>query len=78
LQTWIKQAGQPSIGAIAPHLQQRIVQHSRQLHHRLLDLAACRLDILASDLQRELDDSTAEQQHQKGANSLQKHWSKDE
>jgi hypothetical protein len=65
LQTWIKQAGQPSLGAIAPHLQQHITDHSRQLYQRLTDLTNSRLNHLASELQTELDHFSTEQQQQK-------------
>jgi hypothetical protein len=65
LQNWIKQAGQPSLGAISPHLQQHIVDWSRQLYHRLTDLTDSRLNLLASDLQTELDHASTEQQQQK-------------
>jgi hypothetical protein len=65
LQTWIKQAGQPSLGAIAPHLQQHITDHSQQLYQRLTDLTNSRLNRLASELQTDLDHFSTEQQQQK-------------
>jgi hypothetical protein len=66
LQTWLKQYGQPSAGAIAHCLQEQITQQSKTFYHRLYHLAETCLDALsASDLQAELEQATTQQQQEK-------------
>jgi hypothetical protein len=63
LQTWLKQYGQPSPGAIAHRLQGQLAQQSKTLYHHLHRLAeTCLAD---SDLQTELERATAQQQQEK-------------
>jgi hypothetical protein len=64
MQAWHKQNGQPSVGAIAPHLNQQIIQLRDHLHQRIQTLAERPLDPTAQTLQREVHTLTSQQQQQ--------------
>jgi hypothetical protein len=64
IQAWHKQNGQPSFGAIAPHLQQHIFELRDHLYQRIQTLIDRKLDITAQTLQTEVHTFTIQQQHQ--------------
>jgi hypothetical protein len=66
MQAWLNLYGQPSPGAIAHHLKDRIAQQSKTLYHHLYNLAESYLDTLtALALQADLEQATEEQQQEK-------------
>jgi hypothetical protein len=64
MQAWHKQNGQPSLGAIAPHLQHHIIELRDYLYQRIQTLIDRQLDSTAQTLQTEVDTLTAKQQQQ--------------
>ncbi len=64
MQAWFKQNGQPSLGAIAPHLQQQITQLRDHLYQRIQALTDSQLDSTAQTLKQEIETLTTQQQHQ--------------
>ncbi len=66
MQDWLKLYGQPSPGAIARTLKDRITEQSRTLYHHLYTLAESCLDTrTALALQADLEQATTQQQHEK-------------
>jgi hypothetical protein len=65
LQDWLKRYGQPSDGAIAHRLQDRIAQQSKTLYHHLHHRAeSCLASLTAQDLQTELTRFATQQQRE--------------
>jgi hypothetical protein len=62
MQAWFKQNGQPSLGAIAPHLQHHIIELRDHLYQRIQTLIDCQLDTTAQTLQTEVHTLTTQQQ----------------
>jgi hypothetical protein len=64
MQAWFKQNGQPSLGAIAPTLQQQIIDLRDHLYQRIQTLTDSKLDSTAQTLQTEIHTLTTHQQQQ--------------
>jgi hypothetical protein len=64
MQAWFKQHGQPSLGAIAPHLNQQIAELRERLYHHIQTLTDRKLDSTAQTLQTEVHTLSIHQQQQ--------------
>jgi hypothetical protein len=64
MQAWHKQNGQPSRGAIAPHLQQQIIELRDHLYQHIQTLTDSQLDSTAQTLKQEIETLISKQQHQ--------------
>jgi hypothetical protein len=64
MQAWHKQNGQPSPGAIAPHLQQQIIELRDHLYQCIQTLTDSQLNSTAQTLKHEIETLTTQQQHQ--------------
>jgi hypothetical protein len=64
MQTWHQHNGQPSLGAIAPHLQHHIIELRDQLYQRIQTLTDSQLNSTAQTLKHEVDTFTLQQQYQ--------------
>jgi hypothetical protein len=64
MQAWFKQNGQPSLGAIAPHLQHHIIELRNHFYQRIQTLIDRQLDTTAQTLQTEVHTLTTQQQQQ--------------
>jgi hypothetical protein len=64
MQAWHKQNGQPSLGAIAPHLNDRINQLRDELYERIQALTDRQLDTTAQALETEVNNFATQQQQQ--------------